>query len=198
MRLIPDPVVVRPGFIGPHSATGDSAAGDFLTRFIRTILQTGQYPDGRRQFEFTPVEEMARQIWDAAPESAKPLPSASSAPHAPSRWNRTIYHLMGDLDSPDQLSFDDIGQQVVVASTPFLVTPPQRVSASEFVASIERDTESPLYPLLPVIEADHYFGPRSISSASVSSKAKGLISVQARAVRECATRILTAMELKQG
>jgi thioester reductase-like protein len=170
------------------------APGDFLARFLRTILQTRQFPDGGRRFEFTTVDRMARQVWATVSSDLADLSSDPTRPKAQAL--RKIVHLTGDGDSASLLSFSRIGE-LAAAAVSDSARRPQRVSAATFLRTIAQRPDCALYPLLEIIQNGSYFGhPESDmpsrTAISLSSQNVTLDSSSEQAIRCAVDRMVIA------
>jgi thioester reductase-like protein len=214
-------LIVRPGFIGPHSSSGHSAPRDFLTRYLATVMHTKLYVASSRRFDFTTVDQVAQQLWTAAteqqrstgdvPSDDQPSASSSSSLVTASVPAATTIVSIDSSDAPPSSfpSYTQLGEVVSRALSTFSAaadadaasmsrTLPSPCSAEEFVAAVARDPTAPLYPLLHVISAPGYFGLRTgpqamddASSAAAGQEEPQQKSMHLIAIERCVQRLLT-------
>jgi amino acid adenylation domain-containing protein/thioester reductase-like protein len=117
--------IYRPGVIVGDSRTGAINADDFSSRYIRTCLQIGAYPQGNDVIAAVPVDFVSRAILKI---SRRPRASGE------------VYHLV----NPKMVAWSEVVEWLRGAGHPLKATPYAR-----WRSEIERRPECPLYALLP-------------------------------------------------
>jgi thioester reductase-like protein len=171
MNIIKNSLIMRIGFIGPNSKTGDFNPNDFLTRYISTVIQSKLYISSTSIFDMMSVDHIAEHLLAIS--------------HSQSSFEILVHNISSNsilkLQNPHSwppLTYEIIG--MATTSTLPIENQPKPCNISEFIKYVQHSPTCSLYPLLDYISSVGFFQDHNNTKTNDSSSTSASLSFNSK------------------